>query len=461
MRSTGNIRRRLLVNVLTRAVTCYIPDQYASKIPLLKALKAIPLKPTNDSAMDVDHIKPDTDLQKSETDAIKAPSSQFEMLATPSPSSVPEVSAYLHLLAVLILIDNRSLSDAVITSAKLVDSLTEFNRRTMDEINSRAYFYYARAVELTGPIAPIRSQLLAAYRTATLHHDAPSQAVLLNLLLRNYITFHLYDQADKLLSRATFPETRSNNQLARYLYYTGRVKAVQLDYSEALWNLQQALRKANQTSGLGFRISAQKFVIIVQLLTGEVPSRDVFRQSQMQAALRPYLQITQAVRNGDMQKFKHVLETAAEDFEADDTMSLINRLRHNVIKTGLRMLSSSYSRITISEICKRLHLDSPENAEGVVAKAIHDGVIDAIIDHEGGFVRSNETTDVYSTTEPSDAYHTRIQFCLNIYNDAVRAMRFPEKKEEEETPEQRRERLKEQEELAKTLAEEDDDDFEP
>ncbi|KAI0566765.1 Proteasome component PCI [Gracilaria domingensis] len=461
MRSTGNLRSRLSVNVLSRAITCYLPDQYAHKMSALKALKAIPLKPTNGSAMDVDHVKADSIINKTEGEATKSAPSSYELLATPSPSSVPEVSAYLHLLVILVLIDNRSLSDAVLMSVALVDSLAEFNRRTMDEINSRAYFYYARAVELTGPIAPIRSKLLAAYRTATLHHDAPSQAVLLNLLLRNYITYHLYDQADKLLSRTSFPETRSNNQLARYLYYTGRVKAVQLDYSEALWNLQQALRKATQTSGLGFRISAQKFVIIVQLLTGEVPSRDVFRQSQMQSALRPYLQITQAVRNGDMQKFKQVLEASADDFEADDTMSLINRLRHNVIKTGLRMLSSSYSRITISEICKRLHLDSPENAEGVVAKAIHDGVIDAIIDHEGGFVRSNETTDVYSTTEPSDAYHTRIQFCLNIYNDAVRAMRFPEKKEDEETPEQRRERLKEQEELAKTLAEEDDDDFEP
>lgn len=468
MRNTGNLRNRLTVNVLSRAVSCYIPELYTHKVPLLKALNAIPLKPANDAAMEIDHVKPNADSAKPNADSakpkatsVKPSPTSYELLAIPSPSNVPEVLAYLHLLVVLMLIDNHSLPDAVATSSALVNSVTESNRRTMDDINSRAYFYYSRAVELSGPIAPIRSQLLAAYRTATLHHDSASQAVLLNLLLRNYIRYHLYDQADKLLSRTTFPETRSNNQLARYLYYTGRVKAVQLDYSEALWNLQQALRKASQTSGLGFRISAQKFVIIVQLLTGEVPPRDVFRQSQMQNALRPYLQITQAVRKGDMQKFKQVLESSADEFDADDTTSLINRLRHNVIKTGLRMLSSSYSRITISEVCKRLHLDSPENAEGVVAKAIHDGVIDAVIDHEGGFVRSNETTDVYSTTEPSDAYHTRIQFCLNIYNDTVRAMRFPEKKEEEEAPEQRRERLKEQEELAKTLAEEDDDDFEP
>lgn len=464
LRSTGSMRKRIGGEMLTRAVTCFVPDSYIHKPLLLKSLAKVPVGVETTVAMDVD--EENTEAMSDEKDAKKekprtGPETNYNLLATFAPSAVPEVSAYLHLLVVLKLLDCKSLPEAVSASKALVDSLAEFNRRTMDEINSRSFFYFARAVELSGRISSIRSMLLASYRTATLHHDAASQAVLLNLLLRNYITYSLYDQADKLLSRAKFPETRSNNQLARYLYYTGRVKAMQLDYSEALWNLQQALRKAPQNSALGFRISAQKFMIIVQLLTGEVPSRDIFRQTQMQRALRPYLSITQAVRGGDMQKFKQELEASHDEFEADRTMSLIIRLRHNVIKTGLRMLSSSYSRISMTEICKRLHLDSPENAEGVVAKAIHDGVIDAVIDHKGGFIRSNETIDVYSTTEPTDAYHNRIQFCLNVYKEAVRAMRFPEKREDEETPEQRRERLKEQEELAKTLAEEEDEDYEP
>lgn len=468
LRSTGTIRKRMTPDIVTSAIACYVPDSYAAKPKLLEALAAIPAKP-QPAAMDIDAGPKSTGKAPADTNPsdppVKppkpAPTPNLDALRTPTPSATPEVAAYLHLLVVLALLDAKRVADAVPISTALIDSLAEFNRRTMDELNSRAFFYYARSIELSGHIAIIRSKLLSAYRTATLHHDAATQAVLLNLLLRNYITHNLYDQADKLLSRAAFPETRSNNQLARYLYYTGRIKAIQLDYSDALWNLQQALRKAPQSSAVGFRISAQKFMIIVQLLTGEVPPRDTFRQPHMQRALRPYLSLTQAVRNGDMARFKQVLEASSDEFESDRTMSLIMRLRHNVIKTGLRMLTSSYSRISLAEICSRLHLESAENTEGVVAKAIHDGVIDAVIKHDGGFVCSNETVDVYSTTEPTDAYHTRIQFCLNVYNEAIRAMRFPEKKEEEETPEQRRERFKEQEELAKTLAEEEDDEFDP
>jgi len=65
------------------------------------------------------------------------------------------------------------------------------------------------------------SVLLAAYRTATLRHDETNQAMLLNLLLRNYLHYNLYDQADKLVSKTTFPPTASNNQTARYMYYLG------------------------------------------------------------------------------------------------------------------------------------------------------------------------------------------------------------------------------------------------
>jgi 26S proteasome regulatory subunit N3 len=70
-------------------------------------------------------------------------------------------------------------------------------------------------------------------------------------------------------------------------------------------------------------------------------------------------------------------------------MTLILRLRHNVIKTGIRRISVSYSRISLRDICLKLHLDSEEDAEYIVAKAIRDGVIDATIDHEQGFMKSN------------------------------------------------------------------------
>mmetsp|Transcript_20629 Transcript_20629/g.83745 ORF Transcript_20629/g.83745 Transcript_20629/m.83745 type:complete len:164 (-) Transcript_20629:2753-3244(-) len=118
-----------------------------------------------------------------------------------SMTTVPEVSAYLQLLCVAMLIDNKNLENAVEASTELIEFVSKFKSRTMDDIGSRAFFFYSRAHELTNNLAVIRPRLLTAYRTAVLRHDPTGQAMLLNLLLRNYIHYKLYDQADKLVGR--------------------------------------------------------------------------------------------------------------------------------------------------------------------------------------------------------------------------------------------------------------------
>lgn len=69
-----------------------------------------------------------------------------------------------------------------------------------------------------------------------------------------------------------------------------------------------------------------------------------------------------------------VMVTHGEAFKRDQTYTLIARLRHNVLKIGLRKINVSYSRISLADLCAKLALDSEEDAEGIVAKAIYDGV---------------------------------------------------------------------------------------
>jgi len=391
-------------------------------------------------------------------DASPAAAAPAPTAKTPKFSPGPEISSYIHLLVVMALVSARSVDLAKTLSAKLFNYAQSMNRRTLDEVHAQAAYFWALTHEKAGSSASLRDPLLAAYRTATLRHDYTGQAMLINLLLRNYVQHHLYYAADMLVSKVKFPETRSNNQLARYLYYVGRVRAVQLDYSEAFRCLQEALRKSPQHGALGFRCNLQKFVIVVQLLMGEIPDRSVYRQPGMTKALSPYLAVTQALRVGDLVAFQRVMEASGSVFQKDDTLSLVRRLHHNVIKTGLRKINTSYSRISIADVAKKLNLESVQDTECIVAKAIRDRVIDAVIDHDKGFIRSKEHLDIYSTIEPSDAFHNRIAFCLKIHNEAVRAMRFANRRNELEDAEARRERLKEEQELAEAFAEDEPED---
>ncbi|KAI7863241.1 proteasome regulatory subunit C-terminal-domain-containing protein [Spinellus fusiger] len=427
LRTLPSIRRRLTSSVLVQVISDTYGSHEEEKNDLLRYLG-------ESGGMEVDAI-----AEKKNT-------------------VLPEIDIYLHLNVLITLLDKNELAKGMELADKVVKKMLELNRRTLDQLAARIYFYHARFYELTGRLAEIRPLQLAAHRTATLRHDDETQATLLNLLLRNYFVHNLYDQADKLVSKCIFSENAGNNQAARYAYYLGRIKALQLDYTSAHTYLTQAIRKAPQTnSTAGFQQTVNKFFIVVQLLMGEIPERSLFRQPILKKALAPYLHITQgnvAVRIGDLSKFQECLAQFDAVFKKDKTFTLILRLRHNVIKTGIRMISLSYSKISLRDICIRLHLDSEEDAEFIVAKAIRDGVIDATLDHSNGFMKSKEIVDIYSTNEPQHAFHQRISFCLNLHNEAVKAMRFPldAHRKELASAEEARERERE---LAQEIAEGD------
>lgn len=75
----------------------------------------------------------------------------------------------------------------------------------------------------------VRPELFAALRTTTLRSDDAGQTALLNQLLRNFLEHNLIDQAQKLASKTAFPESASNSEAARYLFYLGRIEAIQLE----------------------------------------------------------------------------------------------------------------------------------------------------------------------------------------------------------------------------------------
>ncbi|XXH01825.1 hypothetical protein Hte_008187 [Hypoxylon texense] len=372
--------------------------------------------------------------------------------------AIPEVDIFLCILTQVYLFDSKQFQRGAEFSKYLSERIHSLNRRTLDSLSAKVYFYYSLFCEELAPLPPspqsplvaIRPTLLAALRTAVLRKDVDIQASVIVLLLRNYLLTSHISQADLLVSHTQFPENAANNQVARFLYYLGRIRAIQLRYTEAHEHLTAATRKAPASScALGFAQTATKLLLVVELLMGDIPERATFRVPNMEQALHPYFLLVQAVRVGNLEDFEVTIADHADTFRRDGTYSLILRLRQNVIKTGIRMMSLSYSRISLRDICIRLHLGSEESAEYIVAKAIRDGVIEATLDRERGFMKSKEVGDVYATREPGEAFHDRIRACLALHDESVKAMRFPmnqhrlELKNAQEAREREREMAKE------------------
>ncbi|KAF8183139.1 PCI domain-containing protein [Pholiota molesta] len=400
LRTLTALRKRLDDSVLRNAIeSIYGKDNSAKK----SLLAWLPSAPAGDQSMDVDS-------------SAKASAAEVS----------PEAEMYIRLLILNHLLTSEDTQEKALELAnETVEKMQSLNRRSMDAIAAKIWYAVDRAYELAGEISDARPLFLAAQRTASLRHDDEAQAALINCLLRSYISYNLYDQADKLVSKTTFPASASNAQFARYHYYLGRIRAVQLNYTEAHTNLQQAIRRAPPAkTAPGFYQAVHKYFVVVELLMGDIPDRSLFRHVVLEKALTAYFDIVKAVRTGSLAQFQTTLAKHSAQFEEDNTYTLILRLRQNVIKTGIRRLSLSYSRISLRDICVKLNLDSEEDAEYIVGKAIRDGVIEGRIVHENGWMECGTQKSGYGP-EVSEVFGRRIAFCLDLHNQSVKAMRYP------------------------------------
>ncbi|KAI9881220.1 MAG: 26S proteasome non-ATPase regulatory subunit [Pleopsidium flavum] len=456
LRSMSSVRKYLSPEVLAQVIT----GTYTSTSSVAKTLlAAIGKEGTSfEKSQPTSEMEVDTDNKTHPIPATKAKDTSKEIL--------PEVDTYISVLVQIHLYDTKAFDFGAKFSSNLVERLRTLNRRTLDSLSARVYFYYSLFFEQVAPLPPsptapiisIRQPLLAALRTSVLRKDQDTQATVTTLLLRNYLSTSHISQADLLVSHTQFPSGASSNQIARYLYYLGRIRVIQLSYTEAHEHLTGATRKSPSTpSAGGFYQASTKLLIIVELLMGDIPDRAIFRQPNLERVMHPYLLLVQAVRVGDLEGFLRVVQAHNSTFRRDGTYTLILRLRQNVIKTGIRMMSLSYARISLRDICVELGLGSEESAEYIVAKAIRDGVIEATLDHEKGFMKSKDVGDIYATREPGEAFHERIRACLDLHDESVKAMRFPMNQHRLELKNAQEARERERE-LAKDIVEGEMDD---
>jgi len=69
---------------------------------------------------------------------------------------LPEIEIYCYLLVLIFLIDQNKYDEAKACATASIARLKNLNRRTVDVLASRLYFYYSNVYELTNSLAEIR-----------------------------------------------------------------------------------------------------------------------------------------------------------------------------------------------------------------------------------------------------------------------------------------------------------------
>ncbi|SCV06204.1 LANO_0H24388g1_1 [Lachancea nothofagi CBS 11611] len=417
-RELSVFRPKLDKESLSIAVNLLYPDNSAFKISLLKYIN------NNQKSR----------VENADKERQKYPAAFYQLTSVNNTVDVSaEVNSFVHLLVQLYLLDSQQVDalDSFNTLVVLPKVLKFYNQRSLDLINAKLWFYVCRAREMGGNSfdTTIRAEMIKFLKTATLKHDNETRGMLVTFILRSFLQTGEVDTAADFISKVEFPGSNdvSSPLEARHFYYLSKLNAIQLDYSTANDYVIAAIRKAPNTKKcLGFLQQANKLHCVIELLMGDIPELSFFKQKDMERSLLPYYHLSKAVKLGDLNKFTSAISTYKKELLNDGNYQLCVRLRSSVIKTGIRIISLTYKKISLKDICLKLRLDSEQTVEYMVSRAIRDGVIEAKINHEEGYIESSELLNVYATDQPQQLFDERIRFVNQLHDECVKAMRYPE-----------------------------------
>ena len=91
-----------------------------------------------------------------------------------------------------------------------------------------------------------------------------------------------------------------------------------------------------------------------------------------------------------------------------------------------------------------------------MAKAIRDGVITAVINHDHKFMQSRAINDVYATNDPQNMMDKRIKFCMELHKDAIKALDYPVREDKRDFGDLDEQKSEKEEDLMAFLDELDD-----
>ena len=344
-----------------------------------------------------------------------------------------EIYGFIFLILLTKLIDYRKLKEALLGVQNLIKFFNSNESLTTNTLKAKAYYYLSLITEKLNIQDEIIDELLQAYRTACIEMDYISQVTLINCIIRYYLNNKNVEMARSFISKTKYIENISSYEDARYLFYIGKIEAIQMNYSDSYTHLSSSFRKAPEKTAQGFKNLVNKYLILVQLLMGEIPDMKGLMKTNRVVdyeEFKPYLLLLKIVRQGNLDEFKKGMSIYEYNFKKDGTLNLVQRMRQVVIKAGLRKINLSYSRISIKDITEKLKLENEKETEYIVAKAIRDCVFLATINHDKKYVQSKEIKDIYSTFEPQKSYQSRILFLNNIFVESQRSMKYSSKQEQ-------------------------------
>ena len=216
-------------------------------------------------------IKPKFDFVSFSKPSSEESNFKFNQITLEKCQQSTEVYAFIFMIILTKLVDYKEYKEALTSVQNLIQFFKVKESLTINTLKAKAYYYLALITEKLNIQDQIINELQEAYRTACIEMDFISQVTLINCIIRYYLNNKNIEMARSFISKTKYVENISSYEDARYLFYIGKIEAIQMNYSDSYTHLSSSFRKAPEKTGDGFKNLVNKYLILVQLLMGEIP----------------------------------------------------------------------------------------------------------------------------------------------------------------------------------------------
>ncbi|KAJ8037627.1 COP9 signalosome complex subunit 3 [Holothuria leucospilota] len=290
-----------------------------------------------------------------------------------------------------------------------------------------AHFFTQALVQKKQPIRGI-STLLAALAKIQLHpgqltsiHADICQLCLLSKNMKPALPLLDTDITDISQESGHFDAT----SFLCYYYYGGMIYAAQKNWNRSAYFFEVAITTPSMAVSHIVLEAYKKYILVSLILHGKVPNLPKYTSPVVSRFIKPlsqsYHELSNACASNSPAEVRVILDKHTEQFTNDKNMGLAKQVLASLYRKNIQRLTKTFLTLSLADIARRVHLNSPEEAEQYVQNMIEDGEIYASISKKDGMVSFHDNPEKYDNPEILRKIDDQLRECMAL-DEKLRSM---------------------------------------
>ncbi|XP_071815337.1 COP9 signalosome complex subunit 3-like [Apostichopus japonicus] len=210
-----------------------------------------------------------------------------------------------------------------------------------------------------------------------------------------------------------------------YYYYGGMIYAAQKNWNRSAYFFEVAITTPSMAVSHIVLESYKKFILVSLILHGKLPVFPKYTSPVVSRFIKPlsqgYHELGSACLTNNPADIRVVLDKHAEQFSNDKNMGLAKQVLASMYRKNIQRLTKTFLTLSLADIARRVHLNSPEEAEQYVQNMIEDGEIYASISKKDGMVSFHDNPEKYDNPDVLRKIDEQLRECMAL-DEKLRTM---------------------------------------